>query len=243
MAVTLLTVLQIDSNFFNDIVIPQQLNKDDLIEEILNWCDTKECYYANTNLFKRKSDSWFRTHLKEFQDLYETTVQEYNIIHNYDRTDTESREVDRTEEETTSRNDVENSEDKRSGNNDKTTGGSSTDSGSGSRDTISTTAAFDASELVQTSGENVTETQTKNTEHNGEEKDTWGETGTGKRVVSEDGMTSRNGKDIETVSRHSEGNIGVTTTQQMLEAQRAVVMFNVYEVIAKKYHSKFFICV
>lgn len=36
-----------------------------------------------------------------------------------------------------------------------------------------------------------------------------------------------------------QGNIGVTTTQQMIEAERETVLFDVYKVIADDYHAKF----
>lgn len=55
------------------------------------------------------------------------------------------------------------------------------------------------------------------------------------------GMTT--GKETETLVMTHEytkgGNIGVTTTQQMIEAERESVLFNIYQVIADSFHRNF----
>lgn len=47
----------------------------------------------------------------------------------------------------------------------------------------------------------------------------------------------------ENLTTRKRGNIGVTTTQQMIEAERKVVLFNVYNWIAIEFEQTFFICV
>lgn len=47
----------------------------------------------------------------------------------------------------------------------------------------------------------------------------------------------------EDIITRTRGNIGVTTTQQMIEAERKVVLFNVYNWIAIEFEQHFFICV
>ena len=47
----------------------------------------------------------------------------------------------------------------------------------------------------------------------------------------------------ENLTTRKRGNIGVTTTQHMIEAERKVVLFNVYNWIAIEFEQKFFICV
>lgn len=42
-------------------------------------------------------------------------------------------------------------------------------------------------------------------------------------------------------SSHIHGNIGVTTNQQMIEAERRLLEFNIYEYIAERYEEEFFI--
>lgn len=59
----------------------------------------------------------------------------------------------------------------------------------------------------------------------------------------EHGLTAVTGKESETVTTVHEwkrgGNIGVTTTQEMIEAERQTVLFNMYRVIADSFHRTF----
>lgn len=68
-------------------------------------------------------------------------------------------------------------------------------------------------------------------------------------------MTTENGTETDTVEYtgkntntekrglHIHGNIGVTTTQQMIDSQRKSVQFNVYNWIVSKYSSQMFVLV
>lgn len=59
--------------------------------------------------------------------------------------------------------------------------------------------------------------------------------------------TTGNGSGViditEDTTTRTRGNIGVTTTQQMIEAERRVVLFNIYNWIAIEFEQHFFICV
>lgn len=59
----------------------------------------------------------------------------------------------------------------------------------------------------------------------------------------EHGLAAVTGKESETVTTVHEwkrgGNIGVTTTQEMIEAERQTVLFNMYRVIADSFHRTF----
>ena len=66
---------------------------------------------------------------------------------------------------------------------------------------------------------------------NGTSSDTTTGTGSGTNDIIEDTIT------------RTHGNIGVTTTQKMIESERKVVLFNVYHWIAIEFEQNFFICV
>lgn len=66
---------------------------------------------------------------------------------------------------------------------------------------------------------------------NGTSNDTTTGTGSGTSDIIEDTIT------------RTHGNIGVTTTQRMIESERKVVLFNVYNWIAIEFEQNFFICV
>lgn len=60
---------------------------------------------------------------------------------------------------------------------------------------------------------------------------------------STNGSGSGTSNITENLTTRKRGNIGVTTTQQMIEAERKVVLFNVYNWIAIEFEQTFFICV
>lgn len=79
------------------------------------------------------------------------------------------------------------------------------------------------------------------TERQNGERGTAQETAVNSHDEHAHGMTT--GKETETVVMTHEytksGNIGVTTTQQMIEAERESVLFNIYQVIADSFHRTF----
>lgn len=68
---------------------------------------------------------------------------------------------------------------------------------------------------------------------------------TGNSTDTDDTGTNGSGTDTikEKITTRTRGNIGVTTSQQMIEAERKVVRFNVYTWIAIEFEQHFFICV
>ena len=56
---------------------------------------------------------------------------------------------------------------------------------------------------------------------------------------TETGTDNHATTDTGTIRRIENGNIGVTTTQQMIEAQRNIVAFNLYETIAEEFKKEF----
>lgn len=68
-------------------------------------------------------------------------------------------------------------------------------------------------------------------------------TGTLADVDNTTGKGSGTSDVTEDITTKTRGNIGVTTTQQMIESERKVVLFNVYNWIAIEFEQHFFICV
>ena len=64
------------------------------------------------------------------------------------------------------------------------------------------------------------------------------------KLIGDVAITDKKTDDTtEDVTTRTHGNIGVTTTQQMIERERKVVLFNVYHWIAIEFEQNFFICV
>lgn len=67
--------------------------------------------------------------------------------------------------------------------------------------------------------------------------------GTSKDTSDSTAKESGSNAGEETITTRTHGNIGVTTTQQMIESERKVSRFNIYNWIAIEFEQHFFICV
>lgn len=70
-------------------------------------------------------------------------------------------------------------------------------------------------------------------------KDTAGESMSVRRTTNTSGNVGEAGTDSFTHRNHTHGNIGVTTSQQMIEAERSVVRYSLIEEIAADYRDAF----
>lgn len=216
-----------EHSIWDDIVLPDGLNKDILISTILK--DNGEfpllTYLNDPFTLKEEIELFFRKYYRNFEKLYEAEVAEYNMIYNLDVkstiTDDYTKDrsvndkVDHTNDVTVN---VESS--------DKTTGDTS-----GSSETK--TAAYDSenytnrekveqlgnSTINGTSSKDDTTNQIENTERKSEENET------------------SNNTHVEI----RQGNQGITTSEQMLWEERYYRMWNIYSYISQTFRSEGFV--
>ena len=226
MAMPTLTVMGMynyDNTLFDEMSIPEGVDRENVINNILMETAELEVIYPNMNVFKMAIHHWSMKQLPVWDKLKATTEYDYNPIHNYDRTETWEDVTNATRstngDETTGRN---------------TSGTTESDSTNGGSDTTEQkVSAYDTSSY---------QPREQNTTDYGQTNHVKGESAldeSGTRAYNED--EGRN----ETVKRtgHAEGNIGVTTTQQMIEAERDVVKFNIIDYIINDFKRRFCILV
>lgn len=193
---------------------------------ILFKSDTFEVLYPDLKKLNQNLRVWNQSSYSIFDKLYKTLSYDYNPIDNYDRTET------RTLTETR------NLEEKQTGTNtnvmsgtDKTTG-TDARTGSENRDTTDTSntttkrAGFNSEtsvlgETTDTTGTNevtVTDSQNITTETNG--------TSSSNNTLTIDTSNKNTGTITHKETITARGNIGVTSSQQMIEQQRELVKFN-----------------
>ena len=161
--------------------------------------------------------------------LYNTTVLEYNPIENYNRKQKTTIKHEGSESDT------------KSGSEERTHGGSdtlsytggTTSTPSGSTTNIHSTTAFnEPSDFAGDTKDVTTYDSMKTTEVFNDRKDTnqynSSENVTYDNVKNEHTFANR----VDTTEDATSGNIGVTTSQQMLESEREVAEFSVFSVIA-----------
>jgi len=163
MKLTLHTMYNYVPDLFDKLVLPDGLDKDTLVQNLIMDSGEFGVLYADGDYFKSILGWWSEKELPIWEKLYKTELLKYDPIMNYDRTDEITRDIT----------------------------GNSTNS----------ETSFDSGELRTTDGSDST------------------------------------GKEI-TKSR-SFGNIGVTTSQQMIEQERRVAEFNTYNYIIRSFTNKF----
>lgn len=192
----------IEGGMFENILLPEGLDKDILIDTIMQKSGMLYPYHQQPQYLKKNIQNWFARKEPSFTRMLAALSAEYNPIENYDRNEewTDTPNITRT----------------RTG---------------GYKDTVDTTdnvsnenkvSAFNISTYQpdsENSGSNHTVGETERVYNNEAEKEV--------------GETSHRG--------HIHGNIGVTTNQQMIEAELKLREFDIYEYIAEKFEDTFLV--
>lgn len=255
MAVTttmsLIGLYSYDSTLFDNLTLPVGVDKDDVVGNLLMETDGQEVLYPNPGFMKMAIGVWSKKELPVWEKLLATTKFEYNPIHNYDREevvqDTEIRDLKKTSDESRklSDNTVVDTTGNVNINVDGSDNSTGTDRQSGSTVTDERVSAFNNDTLVPRSEVTETPNTTIDRDSNEDYNSTTKTDSTGKETNAKtvDETVTRNDGDTGTVTNqhtaHMLGNIGVTTTQQMIEAEREVVKFNIVDYIVESFANRF----
>jgi hypothetical protein len=204
-----------DNTVLDLMMVPQELDRQTLIDNLLMQSAEMELLYNNVGFLKQAIGSWSRKNIDIWNRLYETTQYEYNPIWNKDGTvtETETRNLAGTNYHTDNLDRKDNLEDKETRDLDDTA--------------LNSVYGFNAS--TEAPADKV------HTDYNG--TDTFSHTGTQDLDRTYDEKTS----DTGTIKHEKteQGNIGVTSTQSLIKEQRDVVAFNVMDVIIKDFIQRF----
>ena len=167
MLLSIMGLYEYDNKLFQGLQLPEDLNREAVINEILLQCAELELLYPSVDTMKLAITTWSLANQYTWQKLYDTMVVEYNPIWNVDATVSIDRDATGT--------------------------GNATDAVKGFNS--NTWAESDKTDTSSAATEDVTERRT--------------------------------------------GNIGVTTTQQMLEQERKIAEFNMISYIAQSFKQRF----
>ena len=201
--VSILTMFNNYPDIFDDMVLPDGVEREVIINSIVSELAELDLLYSNPVVLKPLIAVWSNKELYNWKKLFATMNFDYNPIDNYDRTETETINNERTNNAT------------------------------GSQENTTTNNLQIASENVH----KVTGYNSASLFENEGDTGTVNNTGTvGNNITS-----NSNSKDTGTESRtlHSKGNIGVTTTQQMIEEARRVSEFDIDHVIINEFKKAF----
>lgn len=258
---TLEDLLVIDNTILDDYVLDSRIVRKDLNDYIFFRLGQREPVFTDTRRFKQNLNSWFKVHQQNISKLVDTTLLDYNPIENYDRTEEMHRQTNDTEKTDGTTTNVS------SGTTDNITttknvnsykyehnvvdGGSDSTSGSGGSDgTVSRSAYnetnFSPYETTEGTSHNNQSVTYGKTEKRDEEKNVTedvssdnNQTTSNNTTINTDDNVNRSGEENYTL--RARGNIGVTTSQQMILQEREVVMFNIYDWIVEKLDKNLFL--
>ena len=212
---SLLGLYEYDNTILDDFAVPEGMDKGVLTGNILVELAELEVVYPNPVVMKTAIRLWSNSCLRVWQQLFDTTQYEYNPLINSDRDTIYTESVTRD----TKTDNVETRDIGTTGTGQNVASGSDTQSVSG----YNTEDFTNAKKSVTQQDANTTSETTEN------------------------GTVSNDGSEKETVTRqwgeHQEGTIGVITTQDMIEKQRNVVKFNIYDYILTDFKNRFCILV
>lgn len=204
---TLLGLYKADDTIFDLMVLPEGIDKDMLINNILLKSSDFEILYPDPNFIKPAIELWSNKWERTFRKWYEALNINYAPLENYDRYEDWTENTDHDHTITNVMNG------KLSGN----------ESNSGNR--TGSKSAFDSSSLQPydkddtSSSTNTSSTADENTTNKLDESTNYTKTG------------------------RAHGNIGVTTSQQMLEAELEIDKWNLIEHITDIFLNEFCIMV
>lgn len=221
--VSLLGLSRINPGILGDLVLPDGLDADLVKDNLLAETAELEVIYPDAVFMQSMIGRWSAKELPIWERLYKTTLLEYNPIENYDRME-EWTEAEDTKKNTeadatgTSRTDTDGTSTKQS----------NTDGVINDQKYVS---AYNEIEFTPTERDN----NTQNEKNESEQKDV----GTVSVKTSAENTTDETGNRNLLRKGRAHGNIGVTTSQQMIEAERDVALYNIIDVIINSFKNRF----
>ena len=255
-SLSILGLYEWNEGIFDNLELPDGIDRDILIPEIVTQCSDFCLLYPDYDFMRMLIGVWSKKEKRIWEDLLRSETFEYNPIENYDRFETETSGntrqhsgVDSTSESVQGSS-VTDGENSRTILNTTTTSNSNQGSGSDSQTTTNEITAFDSNALVThdrsaTTGQNSS-TLTQNGTETQSGTDTLTDDTTVTNTESKTGSFTHGEKIADSASResHIHGNIGVTTSQQMLESEIAISeKLNVYDYIVQEFKRRFCILV
>ena len=221
--VSLLGLSRINSGILSELVLPDGLDADLVKDNLLAETAELEVIYPDAVFMQAMIGRWSQKELPIWTRLYKTTLLEYNPIENYDRME-EWMEAEDTKK---------NTEADATGTSTTDTDGTSTRQSNtdGTINDQKYVSAYNETEFTPTERDN----NTQNEKNNSEQKDV----GTVSVKTSAENTTDETGNRNLLRKGRAHGNIGVTTSQQMIEAERDVALYNIIDVIINSFKNRF----
>ena len=265
--ISIVGLLLADNTVFDNMVVPSQLSRDLIVSNICNACYDLEVLFPDPGYMKYAIGTWSRRRLWSWTKLAETMEFVYNPIWNKDGTITETENrttsgtdsgTSRTGGTTANTGTITDDGDRTqtgtiTDDGDRTQTGTISDSGTqdstigvdtdrtykqrGFNDSTLVTNKYDEEHTDTTEDIDTSNTRTLNTAETDDNTRTLNTLETSDHSTTD--SRTRSGSDVVSRSRIEQGNIGVTTTQEMIKREREVSMFDIIDTITQEFKKEF----
>lgn len=228
-------LIDYDSSVLDGVsLVPDGIDIDTLKGEIMLQCGLLQPLYSEPATMKAAIYQWFSARAWTFQHLINIINAEYSPIENTDRYDSSTRKIERALDRiddttgTNSETQTKNLQNTRETDSQVDTSGTTTGQVSAFNSSDWSNSTKDSSTGQTTGNESVTESNTGTDSKTGNNNQ--------RNVADEDEDTT------ETYTQHLHGNIGVTTNQEMIDQELALLAkFNIYSWIAMNLRDSLFL--
>ena len=238
-------------DIFDGMTVPSLIDRSTLIDLLMLRSAPFELLYPNVDYMHAAITTWALTHKRTFDKWADALQINYDPLNNYDRTEEstesgiESRIRKHDEKAHNTESESNDTETMRKGSQNSATIGSTKSNGTNDATTTNSVSAYDSA-AWQNADKSVSGTGTTNTAAdmqavNGTDSD---ETSTQTDRVTDNvnkviGGENENALNSKSLKLRAFGNIGVTTSQQMLESELNIDAWNIYEHIADLFLDEF----
>lgn len=225
-----------DEHLLDTLYFPDTENRSEFIDFFLLEYGEMTPLYTDPHFFKRFLTATSKSLKYTLDTLYQTLLFEYNPIENYDRNEwaKDVRTPDLQSKDTYASDQTDSGSESHvmTGGHTNQRGGSSTTENQVSAD--NTGDYFPSEKIIETPGDSDTTTYNSETQT----------IGFGKKV-SHGGADTNNltGQDTNEHNARIHGNIGTTTTQQMINEERDVARYNFWQEAARLYAERLLVLV
>lgn len=222
-SLSLYGIFQYDNTILDGLNVPTGMDPDTVKNMLLIETAGMSILYPDAPFLKKAIALWSAERSDVWQKLYNTTVLEYDPIENYDRREESS-------EENIGNEHVQSSQERST---DSESRGSSQQHRSGENTATAANTAYNSNDFADTS---------KSTSSGSDDvMDSTVSSGSGTENVS--GSGNKSSTDLRRLSSRIHGNIGVTTSQQMIMSEREVAEFCMVDYIVNDFISRFCVMV
>ena len=245
--VDLIGMYNYDNSVLDLMQIPEALDRPTLIDNLLMETAEMELLYNNVGFLKQAIGSWSRKNITVWSELYDTTQYEYNPIWNKDGhiLETETRDLAGSDHTTDNTDRVDNLQDKNTRNFEDKNTRNFEDKETRDLDDSNTHSVygFNSDSAAHESKDEGEQNGTDTINHTG--TDTYNHTGTdtydhtGRQDVDRTFDKATTDTGTITHERTEQGNIGLTSTQQLIQEQRELVKINLMDIIINDFKQRF----